>query len=63
MYELEFDLDGFLDSMNQPKTARQRIEEHMEIRKLRAELSEEHEIEEKPGGFRPPSKSPLRPRS
>lgn len=49
LYELEFDLDGFLDSMEQQKSARRRIEEHMEMRRLRDELgyAEDYEPNER----------------
>lgn len=44
MYELEFDLDGFLDSMRDERPARRKIEDHMERRRLRDELmSYEHD--------------------
>ncbi len=48
LYELEFDLDGFLDSMEEQKSARRRIEEHMEMRRLRSELAytEDFELDE-----------------
>jgi hypothetical protein len=39
LYELEFDLDGFIESMEQHYPARRRIEAHMENRRLRAELA------------------------
>ncbi|HEX6998174.1 MAG TPA: hypothetical protein VF322_08510 [Gammaproteobacteria bacterium] len=45
LYELEFDLDGFIESMEQQKSARRRIEEHMEMRRLRDELSLDEEFE------------------
>ena len=48
LYELEFDLDGFIDSMEQQKSARRRIEEHMEMRRLRNELgyADDFELDE-----------------
>jgi hypothetical protein len=39
LYELEFDLDGFIESMEKQYPARRRIEAHMENRRLRAELA------------------------
>jgi hypothetical protein len=39
LYELEFDLDGFIESMEKQYPARRRIEQHMEKRRLREELS------------------------
>ncbi len=39
LYELEFDLDGFIESMEKPHPARRRIEDHFEKRRLREELS------------------------
>ncbi|HEY8555237.1 MAG TPA: hypothetical protein VIL43_11950 [Burkholderiales bacterium] len=45
LYELEFDLDGFIESMEQQKSARRRIEEHMEMRRLRDELSLDEDFE------------------
>jgi hypothetical protein len=39
LYELEFDLDGFIESMEKQYPARRRIEEHLEKRRLREELS------------------------
>lgn len=39
-YDVEFDLDGFLQSMDDPeRPAWRRIEDHMERRRLREELS------------------------
>ena len=39
LYELEFDLDGFIESMEKQYPARRRIEDHFEKRRLREELS------------------------
>ena len=39
LYELEFDLDGFIESMEKDYPARRRIEAHMEKRRLKAELA------------------------
>ena len=39
LYELEFDLDGFIESMEKRHPARRQIEEHLERRRLREELS------------------------
>ncbi len=44
LYELEFDLDGFIESMEKQYPARRRIEEHMEKRRLRDELASYDEI-------------------
>ena len=39
-YDVEFDLDGFLQSMDDPeRPAWRRIKDHMERRRLREELS------------------------
>lgn len=39
-YDVEFDLDAFLESMDDPeRPAWRRIEDHMERRRLREELS------------------------
>lgn len=39
-YDVEFDLDGFLESMDDPeRPAWRRIEDHLEKRRLREELS------------------------
>ena len=39
LYELEFDLDGFIESMEKQYPARRRVEDHIEKRRLREELS------------------------
>ena len=44
LYELEFDLDGFIESMEKQYPARRRIEEHMEKRRLRDELASYEDI-------------------
>lgn len=44
LYELEFDLDGFIESMEKQYPARRRIEEHLERRRLRDELASYDEI-------------------
>ena len=44
LYELEFDLDGFIESMERQYPARRRIEDHMEKRRLRDELASYDEI-------------------
>ena len=38
-YELEFDLDAFIECMEKQYPARRRIEDHIEKRRLREELS------------------------
>jgi hypothetical protein len=44
LYELEFDLDGFIETMEKQYPARRRIEQHMEKRRLRDELASYDEI-------------------
>ena len=39
LYELEFDLDGFIETMEKEYPPRRRIEAHMEKRRLQAELA------------------------
>lgn len=39
LYELEFDLDGFIESMEKEYPARRKIEEHLEKRRLHDELA------------------------
>lgn len=39
LYELEFDLNGFIESMEKEYPARRRIEVHLEKRRLQAELA------------------------
>jgi len=45
-YDVEFDLDAFLESMDDPeRPAWRRIEDHMEWRRLREELSAYDDID------------------
>lgn len=57
LYELEFDLDGFIESMEKQYPARRRIEEHMEKRRLRDELASYDDIFAFGGDERRPRKA------
>jgi hypothetical protein len=38
-YDLEFDLDGFLSSLQKGQSARQRVEEYQDSRRLKDDLT------------------------
>jgi hypothetical protein len=44
LYELEFDLDGFIESMETKHPARRKIEQHIEKRRLRDELASYEDV-------------------
>jgi hypothetical protein len=45
-YDLEFDLDGFLSSLEQSRNARQRVEEYQDARRHKDEGAGQDDVED-----------------